>query len=300
MQESPLFQRLNSEDKPSAKPLTGSFGRKTNWKIVLLALVGATMGQGVVFYAGQFYAQSFLETVCHIDFDQSKTMLLLAILLATPFFVLFGGWSDRVGRKWIIMAGMLLAVLTYPFLFRQLLTIPGTEGRTELAARKEIISSLTFIDKSKDIIHTSNTISHYDGGLTVTETAKDTIYASGKIPITKPLVTSSRTVSGADYWKIVGILFLMVFYVTMVHGPGAALLIELFPARIRRTSMSLSDHIGNGIIGGMTPFVATLLTAAYTGLPLAGLWYPVGVAAVCVIIGVLFIPNRSPNVEFDG
>jgi MFS family permease len=298
MQESPLFQRLKSEDKPSAKPLTERFGRKANRKTVLLALVGATMGQGVVFYAGQFYAQSFLETVCYIDFGQSKTMLLLAILLATPFFVLFGGWSDRVGRKWIIMAGMLLAVLTYPFLFRQLLTIPATEGRTELAARKEILSTLTFIDKSKDIIHTSNTISHYEGGLTVTETAKDTIYASGKIPTTKPLVTSSRTVGGADYWKIVGILFLMVFYVTMVYGPGAALLVELFPSRTSHTSMSLSDHIGNGIIGGMTPLVATLLTTC-TGRPLAGLWYPIGVAAVCVIIGVLFIPNRSRNVEFD-
>jgi MFS family permease len=299
MQESPLFQRLKSEDRPSAKPLTERFGRKTNWKIVLLALFGVTMGQGVVFYAGQFYAQSFLETVCNIDFDQSKTMLLLAILLAAPFFVVFGGWSDRVGRKWIMMAGMLLAVLTYPFLFRELLTIPGTEGRTELVARKEIISSLTFIEKGKDIIHTSNTISHYEGGLTVTETAKDTIYASGKIPTTKPLVTSSRTVSGADYWKIAGILFLMVLYVAMVFGPGAALLMELFPARIRHPSMSLSDHIGNGIIGGMTPFVATLLTATYTGHPLAGLWYPIGVAAICVIIGVLFIPNRSPNVEFD-
>jgi MFS family permease len=299
MRESPLFQRLKMEDTPSAKPLTERFSRKTNWKIVLLALFGVTMGQGVVFYAGQFYAQSFLETVCNIDFDQSKTMLLLAILPAAPFLVVFGGWSDRVGRKWIMMAGMLLAVLTYPFLFRQLLTIPGTEGRTELAARKEILSTLTFIDKSKDIIHTSNTISHYEGGLTVTETAKDTIYGSGKTPTTKPLVTSSRTVSGADYRKIVGILFLMVFYVSMVCGPGAALLMELFPAPIRHPSMLLSDHIGNGIIGGMTPFVATLLSTTYTGHPLAGLWYPVGVAAVCVIIGVLFIPNRSPNAESD-
>jgi MFS family permease len=298
MQESPLFQRLQREDHPSAKPITQRFVRKTNWKIVLLALFGATMGQGVVFYASQFYAQSFLETVCNIDFDQSRTMLLLAILLATPFFVVFGGWSDRVGRKWIMITGMSLAVLTYPFLFRQLLAIPGTKGRTELAARKEIISTITFIDKSKDIIHTSNTISHYEGGLTITVTAKDTLYASGKTPSVKPLVTDSRSVSGADYWKIVGILFLMVFYVAMVYGPGAALLVELFPAGSRHNPMSLSDHIGNGIIGGMTPFVATLLTTTYTGFPLAGLWYPIGVAAVCVLIGVLFIPNRSPNVQF--
>jgi len=248
----------------------------------------------VVCYAGQFYAQSFLETVSKIDFDQSKTMLLLAILPAAPFLVVFGGWSDRVGRKWIIMAGMLLAVLTYPFLFRQLLTIPGTEGRTALAAQKEIISSLTFIDKSKDIIHTSNTISHYEGGLTVTETAKDTIYASGKIPTTKPLITSSRTVSGADYWKIVGVLFLLVFFVTMAYGPGAAFLADLFP-RNRFTSMSLPDQIGNGIFGGMTPFIATLLTTIFTGDKLAGLWYPIGVAAVCLVIGVIYIPVRPQS-----
>lgn len=298
MQESPLYQRLKVEDRPSAEPLTGSVGRNTNHKIVVLALFGVTMGQGVVFYAGQFYVQGFLETVCNIDFDQSKTMLLLAIVLATPFFVLFGGWSDRVGRKWIIMAGMSLAVLTYSFLFRQLLTIPATEGRTELAARKEIISNITFIDKSKDIIHTSNTISHYEGGLTVTETAKDTIYASGKTPTTKPLIAKSRSVSGADYWKIVGILFLMVFYVAMVLGPGAALLAELLSARVRDTPMSLSDHIGNGIIGGMTPFVATLL-AATTGLPLAGLWYPIGIAAVCVVIGAIYIPGKARVTDFE-
>jgi MFS family permease len=299
MKESPLFQRLKSEGKLSVNPLTESFGRKTNLKIVLLALFGATMGQGVVFYAGQFYAQSFLETVCKIDFDQSKTMLLLAILFATPFFVLFGSWSDRVGRKWIMLGGMLLAIVTYPYLFRQLLTIPGTESRTELVAQKEILSTVSFIGKTKDVLHTSNTISHYDGGLIVTETSKDTVYASGKAPTTKPVTTMSRTVSGADYWKMVGILFLMVFYVTMVYGPIAAFLVELFPTRIRYTSMSLPYHIGNGIFGGMTPFIATLLTTIYTGDKLVGLWYPIGVAAVCLVIGAVYIPNRSQNLEFE-
>lgn len=292
MLESPLFQRLGNEGKPSAKPLTDSVVRKKNWKIALLALFGVIMGQGVVFYTGEFYTQSFLETVCNIDFDQSKTMLLLAILPAMPFFVLFGSWSDRIGRKWIMLGGLLLSVLTYPYLFKELLTIPGIEGRTELTASKEILSTVSFIGKGKDIVHTSNTISHYDGGLTVTETAKDTIYASGKTPTTKPLVTSSRTVSGADYWKMVGILFLMVFYVTMMYGPIAAYLVELFPARIRHTSMSLPFHLGNGIIGGMTPFVATLLTTIYTGNKLAGLWYPMCIAGICLVIGAIYIPFR--------
>ncbi len=288
MQESPLFQRPKGEEKPSS---TETFDRKANWKTILLALFGITMGQGVLFYTGELYVQSFLETVCKLDFDQSKTMLLLAILLATPFFVLFGSWSDRIGRKWIMLSGMLLAIVTYPFLFRQLLTISDTKGRTELTAQKEILSTVAFIAKSKDLIHTSNTISHYEGGLTVTETAKDTVYAAGKTPATKPLVTVSLTVSGADYWKIVGILFLLIFFITMAYGPGAAFLADLFP-RNRNTSMSLPDHIGNGIFGGITPFIATLLTTIYTGNKLVGLWYPIGIAAVCLVIGVLYIPLR--------
>ena len=145
MQESPLFQRLKTEGKLSVNPLKESFGRKANLRVGLLALFGATMGQGVVFYTGQFYAQSFLENVVKLDFDQSKTMLLLAILFATPFFVVFGSWSDRIGRKWIMLIGMLLAVLTYPFLFRQLLTIPATEGRAEIAAQKEILSTVALL-----------------------------------------------------------------------------------------------------------------------------------------------------------
>jgi len=299
MQESPLFNKLKSEGRLSTNPLKESFGRKTNLKIVLLALFGATMGQGVVFYTGQFYAQNFLETVCKIDFDQSKTMLLLAILFATPFFVLFGGWSDRIGRKWIMLIGMLLAILTYPVLFKQLLSITSIEDRTEQAGQKEIRSSVAFIGHSRDLIRTASTLRHYEGGMLVTETAKDTVYASGK-PAAKPLLSSSRTLGDSDYWKTVGILFLMVFYVTMVYGPIAAFLVELFPTRIRYTSMSLPYHIGNGVFGGMTPFIATLLTTIYSGNKLVGLWYPIGVAALCLIIGALYIPSAPVTTELEG
>ena len=298
MQESPLFSQLKSEGKLSPNPLKESFGRKANLKIVLLALFGAAMGQGVVFYTGQFYAQSFLENVCKIDFDQSKTMLLFAILLATPFFVVFGSWSDRVGRKWIMMGGMLLAVLTYPVLFRQLLAITGTEGKTELTSQKEIRTSVAFIGNGKDLVRTSSTFLHYEGGIITTQTQKDTVYASGKLS-SKPLVTSSKTLGIGDYMKMVGILFLMVFYVTMVYGPIAAFLVELFPTRIRYTSMSLPYHIGNGVFGGMTPFIATLLTTIYSGDKLVGLWYPICVAAVCLIIGVLYIPSTSLTNELE-
>jgi len=299
MQESPLFSKLKTEGKLSVNPLKESFGRKTNLKIVLLALFGATMGQGVVFYTGQFYAQSFLETVCKIDFDQSKTMLLLAILFATPFFVLFGSWSDRIGRKWIMLIGMLLAILTYPLLFKQLLSIASPESRTEQTSQKEIRSSVAFIGHSRDLIRTSSTLRHYEGGLLVTETAKDTVYASGK-PAGKPALSSSRTLGDSDYWKMVGILFVMVFYVTMVYGPIAAFLVELFPTRIRYTSMSLPYHIGNGIFGGMTPFIATLLTTIYGGNKLVGLVYPIGIAALCLIIGALYIPSKTLTTELEG
>jgi len=296
MQESPLFQQLKTEGKLSTNPLKESFGHKANLKVVLLALFGATMGQGVVFYTSQFYAQSFLETVCKIDFDQAKTMLLIAILLATPFFVVFGGWSDRVGRKWIMMIGMLLAIATYPVLFRQMLSISSPEGRTELNDQKEIRTSVAFIGGSRDLIRTSSTLHHYDGGMLVTETQKDTAYASGKAAA-KPVVTASRTLGTGDYWKMVGVLFLMVLYVTMVYGPIAAFLVELFPTRIRYTSMSLPYHIGNGIFGGMTPFIATLLTTITVGNKLVGLWYPIGVTAICLVIGALYIPSRPRELE---
>jgi len=298
MQESPLFNRLKSEGKLSTNPLKESFGHKTNLKIVLLALFGATMGQGVVFYTGQFYAQSFLENVCKIDFDQSKTMLLFAILLATPFFVVFGSWSDKIGRKWIMMVGMLLAIVTYPVLFRQLLSITGTDGRTEITSQKEIRTSVAFIGTSRDLVRTSSTLLHYEGGLQVTQTQKDTVYASGRTGA-KPALTSSKKLGDSDYWKMVGILFLMVFYVTMVYGPIAAFLVELFPTRIRYTSMSLPYHIGNGVFGGMTPFIATLLTTIYSGDKLIGLWYPVGVAAICLIIGALYIPSAPVTADLE-
>jgi MFS family permease len=298
MQESPLFSQLKTEGKLSTNPLKESFGHKKNLKIVLLALFGATMGQGVVFYTGQFYAQSFLENVCKIDFDQSKTMLLFAILLATPFFVVFGSWSDKIGRKWIMMIGMFLAIVTYPMLFRQLLSLSETKDKTELTSQKEIRTSVAFIGASRDLVRTSSTFLHYEGGLLVTQTQKDTVYASGRTAA-KPVTSSSKTLGNSDYLKMVGILFLMVFYVTMVYGPIAAFLVELFPTRIRYTSMSLPYHIGNGIFGGMTPFIATLLTTIYSADKLVGLWYPIGVAAICLIIGVLYIPTAPAASEWE-
>ncbi|HEX9513515.1 MAG TPA: MFS transporter [Puia sp.] len=299
MSESPLFSRLKTEGKVAVNPLKESFGHKTNLKMVLLALFGATMGQGVVFYTGQFYAQSFLENVCNIDFDQSKTIMILAIVVATPFFLLFGGWSDKIGRKWIMLAGMALAVVTYPFLFRQLLDISDTAHRTELTAQKEIKSSVAFIGRTPNLIRTATTLTHYEGELVLASTKKDTLYANGSSSL-KPETRIAKTLGTGDYLKMVLILFIMILYVTMVYGPIAAFLVELFPTRIRYTSMSLPYHIGNGVFGGLTPFIATLLATTFSGgNKLVGLWYPILVAGVCVVIGALYIPSRPRKEELE-
>lgn len=239
MNESPLFSKLKSEGKISTNPLKESFAHKANLKMVLLALFGATMGQGVIWYTGQFYAQSFLENVCKVDFDQSRTIIIWAILFATPFFVVFGSWSDKVGRKWIMMTGMLLGILLY----------------------RPIYS--VFVEKT-DILRTIQT-------------------------------TGSIILDGQTYWLFVGLIFIQILLVTMVYGPIAAFLVEMFPTKIRYTSMSLPYHVGNGVFGGLTPFIATLLTTIYTGDKLVGLWYPIGVAAVCLIIGVVYVNNKIDN-----
>lgn len=251
MNESPLFAKLKSEGKTSTNPLKESFTQKRNLKMVLLALFGATMGQGVVWYTGQFYAQSFLENTCKLDFDQSRTILIWAILFATPFFVVFGAWSDRVGRKWIMMAGMVLAVFTYRPLFHSMVELTDID-----TVRTEQVDQI------------------------------DPVVAN------VPLHQQPITVDTPTYWKLVGIVFILILYVTMVYGPIAAFLVELFPTKIRYTSMSLPYHIGNGVFGGLTPFIATLLTTVYHNDALVGLWYPIAIAGVCVVIGTLYISNR--------
>jgi MFS family permease len=292
MNESPLFARLKAEGKTSVNPLKESFGHKANLKMVLLALFGATMGQGVVWYTGQFYAQSFMENVCKIDFDQSRTILIWAILLATPFFVVFGGWSDRIGRKWIMLTGLFLAVFSYRFLFGQLLVLSDPATRIELVEKKEIKNRVTPFGKTGALLRTAAAVSYYDDGMTVTETKKDTLYSSGRSSLKQETKIARNLGSGA-YWKMVGIVFIMILYVTMVYGPIAAFLVELFPTRIRYTSMSLPYHIGNGVFGGLTPFIATLLTTIYGNDKLVGLWYPIIVAALCLVIGALYIGERK-------
>jgi MFS family permease len=309
MHESPLFSKLKAEGKTSANPLKESFSHKGNFKMVLLALFGAVMGQGVVWYTGQFYAQNFLETKCFIEFGQSRTIMLWAIAFATPFFVFFGWLSDRIGRKWIMMAGMLLAIVTYRPIFSTFLnqTIKAEPGNVLLFEGLEHSSQMKELNKNKDSLVISKTYKAYHNGFVFDIQRVDTLFgkavkgepgeeggdANGYITYRagKPTYINKHLPQHL-YWKFIGLVFLLILYVTMVYGPIAAFLVELFPTKIRYTSMSLPYHIGNGVFGGLVPFIGLLLTTTFPGDPLIGLWYPIGVAALCLIIGTIYLSNK--------
>ncbi|MFU1858901.1 MFS transporter [Sphingobacterium sp. NGMCC 1.201703] len=294
MKESPEFSKAKAEGKTSTNPLKESFGNRYNLKFVLLALFGAAMGQGVVWYTGQFYSMSFMKTVMHLQSDQADTILGIALLLGTPFFVVFGWLSDKVGRKWIMLGGMLLAVLTYRPIYESMYQLANVQQKTKLnettTAATEQNSAIVTVTKSQyddGTEMTSSKILHQTGELKGKETIKTTTHLAGK-----------------NYILLVALIFIQVIYITMVYGPIAAFLVELFPVKIRYTSMSLPYHVGNGIFGGLLPAVSTYLTtnAEASNTPqfyLAGLGYPIIIAAVCFIIGSLYINNTStpPNHE---
>jgi len=297
MSESPMFTKLKAEGKTSANPLKESFRRKANFKMVLLALFGAVMGQGVIWYTGQFYAQNFLETKCFIDFEQSRTILLWGIAFATPFFIFWGWLSDKIGRKWIMMAGMALAIFTYRPIFSTFLndtTISETniqaigylkEGPFDIT-KKEVL-------KNNDVVITHTSKKELNNHLRFSVVYTDTSFYLG----TRPTVSSQpklidKKLPDQVYWKFVFLIFILILYVTMVYGPIAAFLVEMFPTKIRYTSMSLPYHIGNGVFGGLVPFIGLLLTTTYQSDPLVGLWYPIGVAALCLFIGTMYLTNK--------
>jgi len=311
MKESPLFAKLKSEGKTATNPLKESFAHKMNLKMVLLALFGATMGQGVVWYTGQFYAQSFIENVCKVDFEQSRTILIWSILLATPFFILFGWLSDKIGRKWIMLAGMLLAIISYRPIFNTFLedtnamkwmetnARPGSPERDEYTPMDVMKTS---IYKGDTVLEISTLYKLRDGSR-FTRVLRDTL-TKGRDDLEHIIKSNqnaafvNKVLNRSTYIKFVFLVFVLILFVTMVYGPIAAFLVELFPTRIRYTSMSLPYHIGNGVFGGLTPFIATLLTTIYAGDKLVGLWYPIIIAAVCFVIGIMYINNKiDPDVN---
>jgi MFS family permease len=282
MNESPLFAKLKSEGKTSVNPLKESFGHKLNFKMVQLALFGATMGQGVIWYTSQFYAQSFLLTKCNIEYEQANSIILIALVIATPFFVIFGSLSDKFGRRNIMLLGMLLGVLLYRPIFQQLYSIADTTNKTITSENKSLATQGdigAFIQKSV------STKTFSDGSQLKTTNTQNLLKKENK-------TVKEVTLANSDKWKMILLIALMVLFVTMVYGPIAAFLVEMFPTKIRYTSMSLPYHIGNGVFGGLVPFIATLITTIPGTNHLSGLWYPIGVAALSLVIGFLYLSNK--------
>ncbi|UEG50512.1 MHS family MFS transporter [Ferruginibacter lapsinanis] len=296
MSESPLYAAIKKEGKLSVNPLKESFGHKGNFKMVLLALFGAVMGQGVIWYTGQFYAQSFLENTCKLEFMQSRSILLWAIALATPFFLFFGWLSDKIGRKWIMLTGMLLGVLFYRPIFDTFLKDTDIKKWTK--------TEYSFIkEEMKVSMHGEDSVLQISAQYQTPDQSKftrvvtDTLYKNRDelqhiVNVNKNAVFINKEINSTTYYKFIFLVWIMVIFVTMVYGPIAAFLVELFPTKIRYTSMSLPYHIGNGVFGGLVPFLATLLSTTFVNDPLVGLWYPIGVAALCFVVGALYLNNK--------
>ncbi|MDP1738633.1 MAG: MFS transporter [Caulobacter sp.] len=333
LNESPVFQRMIDEGKGTKAPLTESFARWPNLKLVLLALVGLTAGQAVVWYTGQFYALFFLEKMLKVDGALTNTLVAVALLLGTPFFIVFGWLSDRIGRKPIILAGCLIAALTFFPLFR-ILTVaanPALAAASEAAPVTVIADpaecSFQFDPVGKTAFRSSCDVAKsalasagvsYDTREAVAGSVATVDIGGTQVPAFEGagMATKAFNAQQAAWRKrlgaalnaagypqkadptlvdkpmVVAVLFALILLVTMVYGPIAAALVEMFPARIRYTSMSLPYHIGNGWFGGFLPTTAFAMVAA-TGNIYYGLWYPVVVAAVTAVVGFLFIKEMK-------
>ena len=326
LNESPLFRRMKEEGKGSKAPLAESFGQWSNLKIVILALLGATAGQGVVWYTGQFYALFFLQTTLKVPFETVYLLIAASLVIGTPFFLVFGRLSDRVGRKWIMMLGCILGVLTYFPLFKGLthyanpalekfnettkVTLTATDCQTHLFALPT--TRYSDCDRVRNVL-TSRSV-NYSSMDAPPGSAPHLKINDAEIPATANMDAAAlkayeaRVVAalaaagypakwdpnGLNWPMVLVILVIMVLYVTMVYGPIAAFLVELFPTRIRYTSMSLPYHIGNGWFGGMLPLTATALVAA-NGDIYYGLWYPIIVAAMTFVLGSLFVRETKDH-----
>ena len=318
--ESPAFQKMKDEGKQSKAPLKEAFGNWANGKIAILALLGATAGEAVVWYGGQFYALFFLTQTIKVPAVQAQIMIVIALALATPGFILFGWLSDKIGRKPIMMAGFLLAVVTYFPLFQGIthfanpalekalaespvtvvadpaqcsfqLKLTGTEQYTKPCD----VAKSTLVTRSVNY----NNEAAAPGAPVVVKVGSDS-YTAGtpdfvknlNAAITKHGYPASADVNQINYPMTVLLLFILVVYVTMVYGPIAAWLVELFPTRIRYTGMSLPYHIGNGWFGGFLPATVFAIVAA-TGNIYSGLWYPIIVAAMSFVVALIFLPETK-------
>ena len=314
LQESPVFQRMKTSGKRSKSPIADSFLKYPNNKYVALALFGATAGQGVVWYTGQFYALFFLLIYLKLDFLKTYQMVGLSLLIGTPFFLVFGALSDRIGRLKIILAGCAIAALTYFPLFKGLThyvnpALEAYQGRVPIEVHASDCNFHIFIgpwskqtpcDRAKDFLGKAGlsfeSLAAISGEPVVTKIGEKELHgwdeAKYKAALTETGYPPKADLAQVNWVMAELILVIMVIYVTMVYGPIAAFLVELFPTQIRYTSMSLPYHIGNGWFGGMLPLLATAIVAK-AGNIYSGLWYPIIVSIMTVVIGLLFV--REPK-----
>ena len=264
MKESPIFRQIKSTGMTSAQPLKDAFTKWVNLKRVLISLFGATAGQGVVWYTGQFYALFYLQTILKVNGRAANYIVAIALLLGMPLFVFFGALSDRIGRKWIMMLGCLLAAVSYLPIYKAMQFAAGSEVVTAASLRNPVTGAISLTPQAlvNGVLQPANEVLPF------------TNFASF---ITSPIA-----------WKLIILVLIQVVFVTMVYGPIAAYLVEAFPAKIRYTSLSLPYHIGNGVFGGLLPLIG-LTVIAQTGNIYAGLYYPIIVASLTFVVGSLLL-----------
>jgi MFS family permease len=273
MKESPIFSQIKSAGMTSSRPLVEAFTKWENLKRVLISLFGATAGQGVVWYTGQFYALFYLQTVLKVNARSAQYIVAIALLLSMPLFVFMGALSDRIGRKWIMMAGCLLAALSYLPIYQAMQRAAGSNVVT-VSSRPSKTGATTLVPQTE---------------------VNGTLQAAQEV---LPYADMSTLLSSPTAWKLILLIFIQVVFVTMVYGPIAAYLVEAFPAKIRYTSLSLPYHIGNGVFGGLLPVIG-LWVVAETGNIYAGLYYPIIVAALTFIIGSLLLRETRHTLIWD-
>jgi MFS family permease len=268
MQESPIFSHIKGSGMTSARPLKEAFTQWTNLKQVLLSLFGATAGQGVVWYTGQFYALFYLQAILNVHDTSASAIVAVALLMGMPLFVFFGWLSDRIGRKRIMMAGCLLAAISYIPIYQAMQAAAGSGVVTAISQRSPVTGAVTLTPQSL-----------VDGALQPS-------------PEVLPFTGLGALLATSTAWKLILLIFVQVVFVTMVYGPIAAYLVEAFPARIRYTALSLPYHIGNGVFGGLLPLIGLYVVSA-TGNIYAGLYYPIAVASITFVIGSLLLRETN-------